>query len=149
MRRLIGPTVLALLVATPSLTAFTSTLVTAAASGSQWEKIDAPDATGASQYQVVETAPDGSGYAAGWQRFPSAGLGDVYESIVRKFDPAGTVVWTAQIGGLWSTPPTTPDLVVDGLGNPYIKLCRSSCVLTVFDPASGAQVESIGDDGLQ
>jgi hypothetical protein len=149
MSRLVGRVVFASLVVTPGLFVVTSPTTMAAASGSQWERIDSPGPTATSQYQAVETAPDGSIYAAGWQRFPVMGLGDVYQSILNKFDSAGTLVWTEQVGGLWPTSPDTPDLVVDGLGNPYMKLCRSSCVLAVFDPVGGDQLGSIGDDGIQ
>jgi hypothetical protein len=149
MRRLMGRVVLASLVVTPALFVLTSPTTMAAASGSQWERIDSPGSTATSRYQAVEPAPDGSIYAAGWQRFPVGGLGDVYETIVRKFDASGALAWTAQVGGLWATAPEGPIIVVDGLGNPYIKLCRSSCVLAALDPANGDQVGSIGDDGIQ
>ena len=149
MRRLVRRAALASLVLAHASAVVTAAPATAAASSSQWERIDAPGATATSEYQAVETATDGSIVVAGWHRFPVLGLGDVYETIVRKFDPSGAVVWTAQVGGLWSTEPDIPDLVVDGLGNPYLKLCRSTCELTVFDPVDGDQLDSISDSGIQ
>ena len=148
MARLTGRAVVALIVVAPVVAGIPSTPA-AAAGGDQWERIDAPPAGYVSAYQAVETAPDGSIYVAGWQRHHDAGLGDVFETIVRKFDAAGEAVWTELVGGLWPTAPEVPDLVVDGVGNPYLRLCRSSCSLTAFNPANGDVVDAIGDDGLQ
>jgi hypothetical protein len=149
MRRFVRRAALASLVLAQASTVVTSAPATAAAFSSQWERIDAPGAAATSEYQAVETSTDGSIYVAGWHRFPALGLGDVYETIVRKFDPSGTVVWTAQVGGLWSTEPDIPDLVVDGPGNPYLKLCRSTCELSAFDKVDGEPLDSISDSGIQ
>jgi hypothetical protein len=149
MRRFVRRAALASLVLAQASTVVTSAPATAAASSSQWERIDAPGAAATSEYQAVETSTDGSIYVAGWHRFPALGLGDVYETIVRKFDPSGTVVWTAQVGGLWSTEPDIPDLVVDGPGNPYLKRCRSTCELSAFDKVDGEPLDSISDGGIQ
>ena len=139
---------LAVLVAATGSTVVSSGAVTAAPSSTQWESIDAPAANTTSRYQQVETAPDGSIYVAGWHRFTESGVSPVFETIVRKYDSSGGLEWTSPIGGLWSTEPDIPDMVVDGLGNPYLKLCRSTCTLTVFDPATGHELRSISDDGI-
>ena len=149
MRRLLRRAAIASLVLAQVSTIVTSAPARAVESTNQWERIDSPGAGSTSQYQAVEAAPNGAIYAAGWQRSPVTGLGDVYETIVRKFDASGVLVWTAHVGGMWATAPVGPILVVDGLGNPYLKLCRSNCVLSALDPANGDEVGSIGDDGIQ
>src|SRR4051812_48752506 len=129
MRRLVTRVVLASLVLTPAAIDSTRGLAAPAAGSIQWERIDDPGVAATSRYEAVESAPDGSIYVAGWHRVPFTGLGDVYESIVRKFDAAGIPLWTAQVGGYWPTAASLPDLVVDGIGNPYLKLCHSTCAL--------------------
>jgi len=88
-----------------------------------------------SRYQDVELAASGDVFLAGFYSGSFNGLSstDAYRYFVQRIGTAGGVVWTREIATpplATQTVPAVPDLVIDGLGNPFI---RTQDIWTALD----------------
>jgi hypothetical protein len=127
----------------------TSHATSAVADGNErWESVDRQLGGLASEYQAVRTAGDGSIYVAGYASGGAFGLD--YGTTLRKFDSSGSQIWVTNVTTTPVTePPDLPELVVDGLGNPYVRVCTPQCRLAAYNPATGAEIDAISDPGIQ
>lgn len=78
-----------------------------------------------SRYQDVALAPDGSTYMTGFYSGTFNGLTstDAYRYFLQRVGSSGAVAWTKEINTTalpTQSIPYTPDLIVDGLGNPFV-----------------------------
>ena len=80
-----------------------------------------------SRYQAVKLAPDGSTYMGGFYSGSFNGLSSpaAYRYFLQRVSANGTVAWTREMNTVAldpSTIPKPPDLEIDGLGNPIVKI---------------------------
>jgi hypothetical protein len=114
-----------------------------------WEQLDDVAWSQASQYQSVAVSADGSIFLAGWFR-PDNPTTTEYEPFLRKIDVTGSVLWTRPFPLVdLPGPPGPPDLVIDGPGNVYVRLCLPVCRLSVHNPSNGSELGAVTDADLQ
>jgi hypothetical protein len=102
-----------------------------------------------SGYKAVQIAADGAVYLAGWFQGTYQGLtsGAGYKSFVQRVNGDGSIGWTKSVSGSDSASPLELDLVIDGSGNPYVRICPFQCRFAAYDPATGNETAHFDSAG--